>query len=226
MSEEKEYMIPQNIWDTDCRYCRFRATEENYIYGSRGRYNNPCRINIYSGENRLWNEKTKEFDITEHEVYKEHCPACRPTEGFGICYTCRWFNSFCNDKGELYCTNPDGPLNRRNTLPWVNAGYGKEITSWNFTYFTCDRYKVKGERGLLSWSWKDTLLNLALRGKIPKNFNPETWEPLEYMEVEQIEEWKKRQEDFEYNKPENVKKRALLETIKKKTKRSERESED
>lgn len=41
MDEDK--MIPRNIWETDCKYCRFRVSEENFEYGSRGKYETPCQ---------------------------------------------------------------------------------------------------------------------------------------------------------------------------------------
>ena len=222
MDEMKQ--IPQNIWETDCKYCTFRASEENFEYGSRGNYDTPCRIHKYDGKSRIWNEETKEFDLTEHEAYKEHCPTCRPTEGFGICATCEYFNGFhdgAEDETAIYCTLIDGPVNRRNTMPHINAGYSKEITHFHYSYFTCDRYTVN--RG--PYMGKDRLLDLAVKGRIPKNFDPDTFEPLEYMEGVPIEQWQARQQAYEDSKPENIKKRKLQDAIRQKIKKAAENSE-
>lgn len=210
-------MIPQDIWEKDCKYCTFRSGEENFEYGSRGANEQPCKIGKYKGNCRIWNEKTKKFDLTEHEAHKDHCPSCRPCEGFGICGTCEYFNGFhdnVEDKNAIYCTLIDGPVNRRNSMPHINAGYGKEITHWNYVYFTCDRYKVDGY-------WKNTLKKQALEGRIPKNFNPDTFEPLEYIEGVPIEVWEAEQQEYENNKPENVKKRKLQDAIRQRMKKTE-----
>ena len=104
--------------------------------------------------------------------------------------------------------------NRRNVMPHINAGYGREVTSFNYTYFTCDRYKV-------DHSWKETLKREALEGKIPKNFDPDTFEPLEYMEGVPVEAWEKSQQEYEDRKPENVKKKKLQELLKNKVRKME-----
>lgn len=31
---DKNKMIPPKIWETDCKYCRFRDSEENFEYGT------------------------------------------------------------------------------------------------------------------------------------------------------------------------------------------------
>lgn len=217
---EDKKMIPTNIWETDCKYCTFRESEENFEYGSKGKYETPCRIHKYAGNCRIWNEATRDFDLTEHEAHKEHCPSCRPNEGFGICATCEYFNGFhdrVEDETAIYCTLIDGPVNRRNTMPHINAGYSKEITHFHYSYFTCDKYTVN--RG--PYMGKDRLLDLAVKGKIPKNFDPDTFEPLECAEGVPIKEWQERQQEHEKNKPENVKKRTLKEQIKQKMQRLE-----
>lgn len=213
-------MIPANIWETDCKYCSFRNSEENFEYGSRGKYVQPCRIGKYRGDCRIWNEETKEFDLTEHEAFKEHCGSCRPTECFGICATCEYFNGFhdnVEDKNAIYCTLIDGPVNRRNTMPHIKAGYSRKTTHFDYSYFTCDRYTVN--RG--PYMGKEMLLDLALKGRIPKNFDPETFKPLEYMEGVPIEEWRVRQQAYEDSKPENVKKKKLQEIIRQRMKKAE-----
>lgn len=122
------------------------------------------------------------------------------------------------DETAIYCTRKDGPVNRRNTMPWVHAGYDKKITSFDYSYFTCDKYRVDcGRFGI----GKDGLIKKALEGRIPMNFNPDTMQPLEYIDGEAIEEWKTRQEEHEKEKPENIKKRKLQDAIKQRIKKTE-----
>lgn len=61
----------------------------------------------------------------------------------------------------------------------------------------------------------------ALEGRIPKNFNPDTFEPLEYIEGVPIEVWEAEQQKYENNKPENVKKRKLQDAIRQRMKKTE-----
>ena len=68
---------------------------------------------------------------------------------------------------------------------------------------------------------KETLKREALEGKIPKNFDPDTFEPLEYMEGVPVEAWEKSQQDYEDRKPENVKKKKLQELLKNKVRKME-----
>lgn len=208
--------IPSNIWETDCKYCIFRDSEENFKYRSRpNRHERPCRLEKYSGNCGIWDSESGELK-TEHEVRKEHCGSVRPCEGFGICATCHYQNSFAEDTE--YCTHNEGPLNRRNTMPWVHAGYGKEVSSFDYSYFTCDRYRVNCR----SWGiGEEELIKRALEGRIPMNFNPETMQPLEYMDGEPIAEWKQRQQAHEAEKPENVKKRKLQDAIRQRMKKTE-----
>jgi hypothetical protein len=215
---DNEKMIPANIWESDCKYCMFRESEENFAYGSRGnRYEKPCRLRKYERNTRYWNEKTKKFDLTDYEIYKEHCGSCRPAECFGICARCEYFNQFhdtADFPGGIYCTHSKGPLNRRNTKPHIKAGYSKEVTSYDYTYFTCDRY-------IVDHYWKETLKRQALKGRIPKNFDPDTFKPLEYIEGELIEVWQEKQREYEDNKPENVKKKKMQQLIRQRMRKEE-----
>lgn len=193
--------IPQEIWETDCKYCMFRGMGENIIPSNK--YKRPCEIMMIA------------------HIENGHCCKCKPVEGFGICATCEYFNGFhdnVKDKNAIYCTLIDGPVNRRNTMPHINAGYGKEVTHFRYSYFTCDRYMVN--RG--PYMGKDRLLDLALKGRIPKNFDPETFEPLERMAGVPIEQWQARQQVYEDSKPENVRKRKLQDAIRQKMKKAER----
>lgn len=197
---DEKQKIPQEIWETDCRYCRHRVMEENVIPPSK--YKKPCQIMMIA------------------HIENGHCCSCRPTEGFGICATCEYFNGFhdnVEDKNAIYCTLIDGPVNRRNTMPHIKAGYSREVTSFDYSYFTCDRYTVN--RG--PYMGKERLLDLALKGRIPKNFDPETFKPLEYMEGVPIEEWQARQQAYEDSKPENIRKKKLQDAIRQKMKKTE-----
>lgn len=213
LEEKQLHEIPNNIWETDCKYCIFRTTEENFAKGSRGRYEYPCKIGRYKGDCGIWDSEAKGYK-TEHEVYKEHCGSVRPHECFGICATCHYQNTFADDTE--YCTHREGPVNRRNTMPWVHAGYGRKVTSHDYNYFTCDRYKVDTRTYGIG---NDGLIKRALEGRIPMNFNPDTMQPLEYITGEPIEEWKARQQKHEEEKPENKKKAALKDLIKSKIKK-------
>ncbi len=216
LKERQLHSIPSDIWEKDCKYCQFRSSEENFEYGSRGKYERPCRIGKYEGKCAIWNNEKGEWE-TEHEAYKEHCESVRPTECFGICATCHYFNHFhddVEDENAIYCTLADGPVNRRNTMPWVHAGYSKKITGFDYSYFTCDKYKVDSDN-------TKNLIKRALEGRIPMNFNPDTMQQLEYMAGEPIEEWKSRQQAYKDSKPENVKKKKLQDTIRQKMKKTE-----
>ncbi|MDD3040537.1 hypothetical protein [Bacteroides sp.] len=173
----------------------------------------------FKGNRGIWDSESQEYK-TEHEVYTEHCGSVRPYEGFGICATCHYHNSFADDTE--YCTHHEGPLNRRNTMPWVHAGYSNKITSFDYSYFTCDRYKVDSNRWGIG---KDGLIKRALEGKIPMNFNPDTMQPLDYIGGESVEEWKARQQKHEAEKPEHKKKVALQDLIKSKIKKAEVEND-
>ena len=62
-------MIPPKIWETDCKYCRFRDSEENFEYGTgKNKYDAPCKIGKFNGRSLHWNDNTKSFDLTEQEV--------------------------------------------------------------------------------------------------------------------------------------------------------------
>ena len=92
---DKNKMIPPKIWETDCKYCRFRDSEENFEYGTgKNKYDTPCKIGIFSGRSLHWNDNTKSFDLTDQEVYTEHCGPCRPNEFYGICGKCEYLNDF------------------------------------------------------------------------------------------------------------------------------------
>lgn len=48
---DKNKMIPPKIWETDCKYCRFRDSEENFEYGTgKNKYDKPCKIGIFNGK--------------------------------------------------------------------------------------------------------------------------------------------------------------------------------
>lgn len=225
LEKKQKHEIPGNIWETDCKYCTFRDSEENFAYGSRAnRYERPCRLERFKGNCGIWDKESGELK-TEHEVYTEHCGSVRPNEGFGICATCRYFNGFhdnVDNEESIYCTHTEGALNRRNTMPWVHAGYSNKVTSWDYTYFTCDRYKVDCNRWGIG---KERLIERALEGRIPMNFNPDTMQPLEYIEGEPIAEWQNRQQKHEEEKPENKKKAQLKDLIKSKIKKTEVEDD-
>lgn len=47
---DKNKMIPPKIWETDCKYCRFRDSKENFEYGTgKNKYDAPCKIGKFNG---------------------------------------------------------------------------------------------------------------------------------------------------------------------------------
>lgn len=105
---DKNKMIPPKIWETDCKYCRFRDSEENFEYGTgKNKYDTPCKIGIFSGRSLHWNDNTKSFDLTDQEVYTEHCGPCRPNEFYGICGMCEYFNGFHTESEYIAHTQKD-----------------------------------------------------------------------------------------------------------------------
>ena len=183
-------MIPEKLWNSDCRYCSFRCKDENT---STGRYDMPCTLDCF-GESRTIKIDHDGKWLTELELYEaiNKCIHYSPHDlQFGICRTCEHWQPF-NDEPELgkdiCCTHPEGSLNRVDLFPDARQK-GPDI-SWRFIYNHCDRYEA-------DHYWKNTMIDLALRGHIPQNFNPETFEPTEVIEGESIE-WQFVRADMEY----------------------------
>lgn len=177
---ESKSNIPQKIWETDCKYCIFRGKEENT---KNSKYDCPCRLNEYEDRYKVFvNGKW----ISGNTYNKDHCHSFKPVEHFGLCSRCKYFNRFMDKVA--YCTHRDRPHNRRNVYPDITPdGYAD---CWNYTRCTCDRYEVAED-------WKRILLLEALAGRIPKNFNPETWEATEHIDGKTIE-WEFAISDYEY----------------------------
>ena len=178
-------MIPEHIWEKQCKYCSFRESDENKRID---RYHGPCSIGCLGADDEtpegfLWIDGK---EISTREYYKTNpCGSWRSNNEYGLCKTCEYFNPFHDEN--KYCTHTDGPLNRilvHNTRPEGPAD------SWKYVNCHCDRYKP-------DHYWKDTMIKQALSGRIPKNFNPETWEPTEPIEGDSVE-WAFQRSEQEY----------------------------
>ena len=83
IESKQKHKIPDNIWETDCKYCRFRQTEENFEYGSRGRYNQPCAISRFNGKCGIWDSESKARETRKRktgERKKEKITGCYKTK--------------------------------------------------------------------------------------------------------------------------------------------------
>lgn len=201
-------MIPTHIWDKQCKYCRFRQKDENKRID---KYNGPCLIGGADDdepEAYFWIDNKK---ISTMEYYNtNYCLHWKPNKEYGLCNTCEYFNHFADDTE--YCTHLDGPLNRKLVYDVKPDG---PADCWKYDYCHCERYSVDPY-------WKDTMIKQALDGKIPKNFNPETWEPTKINEEYSLE-WEFKKSDKEYEERKEKQKKIQEESdraAEKKTKKN------
>lgn len=149
--------IPDDVFETRCRYCSHRMPEnenieipDEYLFSAAWQRKRPCQV----------------MGICTPDKIPGECLNFAPVEYFGICQSCEHTSQF----REGYCTCKDGPINKRRLF----VGHG----GWGSDYFydhclsTCDRYEVHG-------SHVKRLLELAAMGRTPRNFDPETMKPLE-----------------------------------------------
>lgn len=156
--------IPDTVFDNRCRYC------------FHGR---PWNENVDVPDGKLFSSSyhdklaCKILSISQCGKVEGECLSFHPNWIFGLCGTCQWSNPFHDG----YCTRPSGPENKRKVY-LGNGGLGgaADPDYWmDHSLSTCDHYKV-------STSLKDYIMRDVLQGRSPANFNPDTWEPLEYIE--------------------------------------------
>ena len=149
--------IPDDVFETRCRYCRHRQTEENktipdnHIFEARHHKEKPCRI----------------MGINQCKTVKGECLSFLPNYIFGICLTCRHNNIFA----ENYCTLDKQPNKQQ---LYIASSVGDASTPEYYskhTVSTCDNYQV--EEWMIPFMKKE-----AAEGRIPRNFNPETMQAI------------------------------------------------
>ena len=148
------YEIPDDVWEGRCQWCRHRQGNENRkIPGAwLGMYAHdkdlPCRIMSVSRPNDILGE----------------CRSFAPNHIYGICATCKHDSIF----GEDHCDRDEQPNKRQ---VFIGQGYQNEAYWGVHCLSTCDNYEPDSD-------WFDIMRREAAEGKIPKNFNPETMQPV------------------------------------------------
>lgn len=186
--------IPDDVWEGRCQWCFHRVSDENraipysWTYQCFHQKDLPCRI----------------ISICRCDDIPGECKSFTPHHIYGICMTCRHDNYF----HEGFCTRDEQPNKRQ---VFIGQGYQNEPYYGCHRLSTCDAYEPNP-------IWFETMRKQALEGKIPRNFNPETMEPVgEGFEETQaaIRAWKDA--DLAYAKDreraEKEKRRRLAEKI-------------
>ncbi len=145
--------ISDVVFETRCRYCRHRQTEENrnipdkYLFFAPKHNELPCEI----------------MGISKFDKVKGECLNFLPNYIFGICLTCEHDNMFRKNYCEL-----DKQPNKRQL--YIASSVGDATTPGYYSKHrvsTCEKYKVK--------SWMiPFMIEEAAEGRIPRNFDPET----------------------------------------------------
>lgn len=168
--------IPDQIFETRCRWCIHGNPEAGnkeiparWVFAPVHRGDLSCKIMGVSRPGR----------IAEGE-----CERFAPHVMFGLCDSCR-FNSMFNEP--TFCALDD----RKNYRPvYLGICYGDHRKAYDVHRLcTCDYYKA-------SPYWADIMRRHAAAGKIPRNFDPETMEPIGEMERNLVaEKWTKMDEE-------------------------------
>ena len=149
--------IHDDVFETRCRYCRHRQTEENKeipdnnLFEARYHKEKPCRI----------------MGISQCNKVKGECLSFLPNYIFGICLTCSHNNMFM----ENYCILDEQPNKRQ---LYIASSVGDATTPGYYSKHrvsTCDNYVVK--------SWMVPFMKKeAAEGRIPHNFDPVTMQAI------------------------------------------------
>ena len=144
--------IPDDVFEKRCKYCIHYTGGENADVPASRMFktkDHACHI----------------FGISQCDQIPGECKSFHPNHIFGICYTCQFNNSF----HEGFCTRNEQPNKRQ-----IYVGFG----GLNREYFgthclsTCEAYRPNAY-------WLDIMQKQAAEGKIPRNFDPETFKPTE-----------------------------------------------
>lgn len=149
--------IPDDIFLNRCRWCfhHVPGSENNEINEARlCRPNNgaPCKIMAVANYSRTPGE----------------CMSFFPNSIYGICWTCRHNNAFVDG----YCTSLQQPNKRQVFRGSDFSGSSSQPNYWDTHILsTCDNYKPDPRD-------YDFLRRDAAEGRAPRNFDPDTMQPI------------------------------------------------
>lgn len=162
--------IPDDVWENRCQWCAHKnpAVKENRNVEKWEPMSPqqsvlkslPCRILSVSRPNRIPGE----------------CMSFSPNHIYGICWTCKWDNLFHEPSYCLFSDQPEAhPV-------YAGNDYGARYFKEHYLC-TCENYGPNPS--LIPYMLKE-----AAEGRIPKNFDPETMEPVgETERNEAAEKW-------------------------------------
>lgn len=162
--------IPDDVWENRCQWCRHRnlLVKENR--------------DVESWEPLCTHRPTREtipcniMSVCRPGDIPGECKSFAPNHIYGICYTCKWDNIFHEPSYCLFSDNPEArPV-------YAGNSYGAKYFKEHYLC-TCESYSPNP-------TWIPWMLKEAAEGRIPKNFDPETMEPIgEHERNEAAEKW-------------------------------------
>ena len=152
--------IPDDVFNTRCRWCHHGQPEngnseipDSEIYSYKWRDKLPCKI----------------MAICRADKIPGECLSFTPNAIYGVCDTCQYDNPFA----EGYCMRKERPNYRQVFIGNSFAGSSSQPKYWDsHNLSTCDAYKVNP-------TWIDIIRKTAADGRAPRNFDPETMQPLD-----------------------------------------------
>ncbi len=152
--------IPDDVFDTRCRYCIHRKQgvenkdiPEDWLWKQWHRDDMPCEI----------------FGISHFDQIPGECVDFYPNYIFGICLTCGFSNHFADG----FCTRKEQPNKHKLYIGCGGFAAGTPRPAYwrDHVLSTCDAYCV-------AEFWVDIIRRQAAEGRIPRNFDPETMKPI------------------------------------------------